>query len=444
MCRSKKTLQRLEEEEDVILGIITAVNSRKRAKSRGTASVNSLELQNLWHAKILVNGQKVNFRVDTRADFTVVPRRYFTKNSLLIQKTNKKLFGPGKKNRRRWSVPSDTDNRTHRNEADFVRCRQSSRATSGQTSDRGSPSARKSEHTTVSRRLWPKQCQEWVSKVVQRSWKAEINIQNHNGEPCKAIFCCNSSSIAAANETESGGRTETYGGGRCHTPHQKSDWVVRTHCGGAQVKWQSENLRRSHKTQWERSTWELPPSLYWSTSCTTLGCQSVQQTWLQQRILSNPIAWRVSGTDYIHHAIWAILFQTTSFWNQFQAWSLPQGNDSYPVRSARSYCRHRWRHHQWKKSARTRQATAISTGKNARSRHHTEWEVRLFSWYHQVPRPHHFTGGNQSGSGQGWSHHQPPKTDQHSGAASTIRNGEPHWQIRTKSGWHHQASPWSP
>ena len=96
MCRSKKTLRRLEEEEDVILGVITAVDSRKRAKSRGTASVNSLELQDQWHAKILVNGKKVNFRVDTRADVTVVPRRYFTKNYPLIQKTNKKLFGPGK------------------------------------------------------------------------------------------------------------------------------------------------------------------------------------------------------------------------------------------------------------------------------------------------------------------------------------------------------------
>ena len=45
MCRPKKTLRRLEEEEDVILGVITAVDSRKRAKSKGTASVNSLELQ---------------------------------------------------------------------------------------------------------------------------------------------------------------------------------------------------------------------------------------------------------------------------------------------------------------------------------------------------------------------------------------------------------------
>ena len=95
MCRSKKTLRRLEEEEGVILGVITAVDSRKRAKQRGTASVNSLELQDPWHAKILVNGKKVNFRVDTGADVTVVPRRYFTKNSPLIRKTNK-LFGPGK------------------------------------------------------------------------------------------------------------------------------------------------------------------------------------------------------------------------------------------------------------------------------------------------------------------------------------------------------------
>ena len=75
MCHSKKTLRRLEEEEDVILGVITAVDSRKRAKSRGTASVNSLELQDPWHAKILVNGKNVNFRVDTGADVTVVPRR---------------------------------------------------------------------------------------------------------------------------------------------------------------------------------------------------------------------------------------------------------------------------------------------------------------------------------------------------------------------------------
>ena len=56
----------------------------------------SKSFQDPWHAKILVNGKKVNFRVDTGADVTVVPRIYFTKNSPLIQKTNKKFFGPGK------------------------------------------------------------------------------------------------------------------------------------------------------------------------------------------------------------------------------------------------------------------------------------------------------------------------------------------------------------
>ena len=87
-----------------------------------------------------------------------------------------------------------------------------------------------------------------------------------------------------------------------------------------------------------------------------------------------------------------------------------------------------------------RQTAVISTGQNARSRHHCQWEVRLFSWHDQVPRPHHFTGGHQSGSGQGWSHHQPPKTDQYSGVATTLRNGEPYWEVHTKSGLHHQAS----
>ena len=48
----------------VILGGITTVDSRKRVKLRGTASVSSLELQDPWHTKILVNSKKVNFRVD--------------------------------------------------------------------------------------------------------------------------------------------------------------------------------------------------------------------------------------------------------------------------------------------------------------------------------------------------------------------------------------------
>ena len=73
------------------MGVITTDESGKRTKSRGAASVNFLELQDPWHASIRVNGKKVNFRVDTGADVTVVPSRYFTKNSPLIQMSNKAL-----------------------------------------------------------------------------------------------------------------------------------------------------------------------------------------------------------------------------------------------------------------------------------------------------------------------------------------------------------------
>ena len=83
-CRSKKGLRRLKEEEEVILGIIGTDESGKRAKSRWTTLVNSVELQDPWSANIKVNGKKVNFRVDTGADVTVVPGRYFTRNSPLI------------------------------------------------------------------------------------------------------------------------------------------------------------------------------------------------------------------------------------------------------------------------------------------------------------------------------------------------------------------------
>ena len=217
MCRSKKTLRRLEEEEDVILGVITAVDSRKRAKSRGAASVNSLELQDPWHTKILDNGKKVNFRVDTGAAVTVVPRRYFTKNSPLIQKTNKKLFGPGKT---KIDVIGQfqatlTTEHTETKQTMFV------------VGNLQEPllgrSAIEALHLLERVNTLQSQGSSDQNNVVQRSWKAEISIQNHDGEPCKAIFYCNSSSIAAANETESRGRTETYGGGRRHTPRQKSD-----------------------------------------------------------------------------------------------------------------------------------------------------------------------------------------------------------------------------
>ena len=37
----------------------------------------------------------MKFRIDTGANVTVVPDRFFNKNSPLIQKMDKKLFGPG-------------------------------------------------------------------------------------------------------------------------------------------------------------------------------------------------------------------------------------------------------------------------------------------------------------------------------------------------------------
>ena len=72
------------------------LNPEREWNGEGTTSVNSLELQDPWHANIQVNGKKINFRVDTRADVTVIQSRYFTKNSPLILKTNKKLSGPEK------------------------------------------------------------------------------------------------------------------------------------------------------------------------------------------------------------------------------------------------------------------------------------------------------------------------------------------------------------
>lgn len=78
------------------MGVITTDQPEKRVKLSGTTPVNSPELLDPWQANIKVNGKKVNNRVDTGADVKVAPGRYFPPNSPLIQKSNKKLFGPGK------------------------------------------------------------------------------------------------------------------------------------------------------------------------------------------------------------------------------------------------------------------------------------------------------------------------------------------------------------
>ena len=67
------------DDEHVFLGSINEVNS-----------VNSDD----WHTELLVDGKKVRFRIDTGADVTVVPDSYF-KTTEKLQKTDKKLYGPG-------------------------------------------------------------------------------------------------------------------------------------------------------------------------------------------------------------------------------------------------------------------------------------------------------------------------------------------------------------
>ena len=85
MCRTKSDVRYLEDEDGNILGTVT----------EEPAVCGAVD----WHADIQVttktHSHSVNFRIDTGADVTVVPSRFFKKNSPLIQKTDKKLFGPG-------------------------------------------------------------------------------------------------------------------------------------------------------------------------------------------------------------------------------------------------------------------------------------------------------------------------------------------------------------
>ena len=140
MCRSKKTLRRLEEEEDVILGVITAVDSRKRTQSRGTASVNSLELQDQY-TKIRGTQTSWSTAKGLTLEWTPEPMSQSSQEDTSLRtirwfRRQTRSFSVQERQKSTSSVSSsDTDNRTHRNEEDFVCCRQSSGAISGQTSD---------------------------------------------------------------------------------------------------------------------------------------------------------------------------------------------------------------------------------------------------------------------------------------------------------------------
>ena len=85
MCRTKTEVRNLDDEDDYVLG--TATEERM---VRGAVN---------WHADVQVtttiHSRPVNFRIDTGADVTVVPDRFFSKTSPLIQKTGKILFGLG-------------------------------------------------------------------------------------------------------------------------------------------------------------------------------------------------------------------------------------------------------------------------------------------------------------------------------------------------------------
>ena len=85
MCRTKTVVRYLEDEDDNILGTVTE-------ERMVCGAVN-------WHVDVQVttttHRRSVKFRIDTRVDVTVVPDRFFNKNLPLIQKTDKKLFGPG-------------------------------------------------------------------------------------------------------------------------------------------------------------------------------------------------------------------------------------------------------------------------------------------------------------------------------------------------------------
>ena len=85
MCRTKSDVRFLEDEDGNILGTVT----------EEPAVCGAVD----WHADVQVttkiHSHSVSFRIDTSPDVTVVPSRFFKKNSPLIQKTDKKLFGPG-------------------------------------------------------------------------------------------------------------------------------------------------------------------------------------------------------------------------------------------------------------------------------------------------------------------------------------------------------------
>lgn len=84
MCRSNVRCVQTTGEDDNVLGCVETIGAIDN---------------DMWHAQInvttAIRSKVINFRLDTGADVTVIPERFFLKNSPLIQKTTKKLYGPG-------------------------------------------------------------------------------------------------------------------------------------------------------------------------------------------------------------------------------------------------------------------------------------------------------------------------------------------------------------
>lgn len=94
VCKNK-SVRGVAEEEKHFLGSI----------SLGNIKDSEVNEKNDWQANIKVTtaicSKIVNFRLDTGADVTVIPDRFFRKNSPIIKKTNNRLYGP-KENKSHW------------------------------------------------------------------------------------------------------------------------------------------------------------------------------------------------------------------------------------------------------------------------------------------------------------------------------------------------------
>ena len=84
-CRDKRKNIRQIEDDDDHIPILGSISDGE--------GINTV-IENKWLTTLKVNGQKMEFRIDTGADVSVIPDKCF-KNKDVLTKTEKKLFGPG-------------------------------------------------------------------------------------------------------------------------------------------------------------------------------------------------------------------------------------------------------------------------------------------------------------------------------------------------------------